>query len=166
MATTPPLAQRIAGLVLLGLTIGLIRYGLEFTHSQHTMWFGVYYVMPIAMLVIGLRGGWGDIRWPQLLGSMAVMCLFVWGIPNSLAYTTGQFLGWQHGRFYNGGTTDPEHTRAAPIAATTLGKLGFGLMQGLLTSVAGTIWCTVWGSLLIWVPARLRRRSMSPRANG
>ncbi|MBL8730617.1 MAG: hypothetical protein JNM25_19525 [Planctomycetes bacterium] len=157
MTPTPPLAQRIRGLVLLGLTIGLIRYALEFTQSQHTMSFGVYYVMPIAFLVVGLRGLWGDITWPKLLGSMAVMCLIVWGIPNTLAYTTGQFLGWQHGRFYHGGTEDAEHTRAAPIAATTLGKLGWGALQGLLTSVAGTIWCTLWGTVLIWLPARLRR---------
>jgi hypothetical protein len=157
MATTPPLAQRIRGLVLLGLGIGLCRYGLEFVAPDRAMWFGVYYLMPIALLVVGVRGSWGDITWPRMLGSLAVMCLLVWGIPNTLAYTTGQFLGWQHGRFYNGGVEDAENTRAAPIAATTLGKLGLGVLQGLLTSVAGTIWCTVWGTLLIWLPARRRR---------
>ncbi|MEO6596402.1 MAG: hypothetical protein ABIP94_16755 [Planctomycetota bacterium] len=153
---TPPLGQRIRGLVLLGLAIGLIRYGLEFVASKHAMWFGVYYVMPIALLVIGLRRTWGDIRWPVLLGTMFVMCLVVWGIPNTLAYTTGQFQGWNHGRFYSGGGDDT-HVRAAPIAASTLGKVGLGLMQGLLTAVAGTVWCTVFGTLFIWLPARLRR---------
>jgi hypothetical protein len=33
------------------------------------------------------------------------------------------------------------------------------MSQGLLTSVGGTIWCTLWGTLLIWLPARLRHRS-------
>lgn len=160
MPTVPPLRERIRGLVLLGLAIGLLRYALEFTASPYAMWFGVYYLMPVALLVVGLRGLWGPIPWPKMLGSIAVMCLLVWGIPNTLAYTTGQFLGWQHGRFHYGGPDDPA-TRAAPIAATTWGKLGWGVLQGVLTSVAGTIWCTVWGTLVIWLPARLRRRRAS-----
>lgn len=156
--STPPLAVRIRGLALVGLAVGLLRYGLEFLAPDAAMWFGVYYVMPVAILVVGLRRSWGDVRWPALLGSMAVLCLVVWGIPNTLAYTTGQFLGWQHGRFHYGGPDDPAN-RAAPIAATALGKLGWGVLQGLLTSVAGTIWCTAFGTLLIWLPARLRRRA-------
>jgi hypothetical protein len=157
MLTTPPLGQRIRGLVLLGLAVGLLRYALEFTASEHAMWFGVYYVMPVALLVVGVRGSWGDITWPRLLGSTAVMCLLVWGIPNTLAYTTAQLLGWQHGRFY-AGDAEGEGARAAPIAATIGGKIGLGLLQGLLTSLAGTVWCTMWGTLVIWLPARLRRR--------
>lgn len=157
MTPPPPLSQRLRAPVLIGLSIGLIRYGLEFTESPQTMSFGVYYVMPVVLLVIGLRGLWGDIGFGRMLGTIALMCLLVWGIPNTLAYTTGQFLGWQHGRFHYGGPDDPGN-RAAPIAATALAKLGWGMLQGLLTSVAGTIWCTAFGSLLIWLPARLRRR--------
>src|SRR5690606_30085301 len=118
----PPIGERIRGLVLLGLAVGLLRYALEFTESPHTQWVGVYYVMPVALLVVGLRGSWGAIPWPSMFGSIALMCLFVWGLPNTLAYTTGQFLGWQHGRFAEG--------RAAPIAATALGKIGWGVLQG------------------------------------
>jgi hypothetical protein len=157
MTTIPPLGERIRGLVLVGLAVGLVRYALEFTASPYAMWFGVYYVMPIALVAVGLRGSWGPITWPKVLGSTALMCLFVWGIPNTLAYTTGQFLGWNHGRFHYGGEDDPA-TRAAPIAASALGKLGLGVLQGLLTTVGGTIWCTVWATLVIWLPARLRRR--------
>jgi hypothetical protein len=160
MQPTPPLRDRIRGLTVLGLLVGLVRYGLEFTASPYAMWFGVYYVMPVALLVVGVRRSWGDIRWPTLTGSLALLCLLVWGIPNTLAYTTGQFLGWQHGRFHYGGPDDPAN-RAAPIAATALGKLGWGVLQGLLTAVAGTIWCTVWGTVCIWLPARWRRRAPS-----
>lgn len=120
------------------------------------MWFGVYYVIGATIVLIGLTGKWGAIRWPALLGTMALMCLIVWGIPNTLAYTTGQFLEWKHGRFHYGGPDDPTN-RAAPIAATTIGKIGWGVLQGLLTSVAGTIWCTILGTVFIWLPGRLRR---------
>jgi hypothetical protein len=154
--TTPPLASRIRVLVLIGLAVGLSRYALEFAASYAAMWFGVYYVMPVAILVIGVRRSWGDIRWPALLGTILVMCLIVWGIPNALAYTTGQFLGWQHGRF--------AAERAAPLAATAFGKIGWGLLQGLATSVAGTVWCTVFGTIFIWLPARLRPRAAMPIA--
>ena len=156
--TTPPLTQRIRALAVFGLAVGLIRYALEFVAPDAAMWFGLYYAMPVALLVVGVRRSWGDIRWLTLLGTMFVLCPIVWGISNSLAYTTGQFLGWQHGRFYYGGPDDPAN-RAAPIAATALGKLGWGLLQGLLTSIGGTVWCTAWGTLLVWLPARLRRRT-------
>lgn len=117
--------------------------------------------MPVVLLVIGVRGTWGTIRWLTLLGTMAAMCLLVWGIPNTLAYTTGQFLEWNHGRFHHAVEGDPERTRAAPIAATALGKIGLGVMQGALTSVAGTLWCTLMGTVMIWLPGRLRARRVA-----
>lgn len=156
MPPTPPLRQRLLPLVVLGLAVGLARYAMEFVAPEHAMWFGVYYVIGATIVLIGLTGKWGAIRWPALLGTMALMCLIVWGIPNTLAYTTGQFLEWKHGRFHYGGPDDPTN-RAAPIAATTIGKIGWGVLQGLLTSVAGTIWCTILGTVFIWLPGRLRR---------
>lgn len=157
MADTPTLGARLKPLVAIGLAVGLIRYALDFTTAGYAMYVGVYYVMPVVFLVIGLRRQWGPIRWPAVFGTMALTALIVWGIPNTLAYTTGQFLEWNHGRFYNGGEDDPAN-RAAPVAATAAGKIGFGVMQGVLTAVAGTIWCTVWGTLVIWLPAKLSKR--------
>ena len=154
---TPPLGQRIRGLVTFGLAIGLIRYVLEFVAPERAMWFGVYYLMPVAILVVGVRGSWGNVRWLTLFGTMVVVALIVWGIPNTVAYTTGQFLEWNHGRFYNGGLDAPGN-RAAPIQATTLAKLGLGLAQGGLTSLAGTVWCTVMGTVMIWLPGVRRSR--------
>lgn len=158
MQPTPPLGARVRPLVVLGLATGLLRYAMEFVAPEHAMWFGIYYVMAAAILILGVRGTWGAIRWPALLGTMTLVCVIVWGISNTLAYTTGQFLEWNHGRFYHGGPED-QGTRAAPIAASALGKVGLGLLQGVLTSIAGTIWCTVLGTLLIWLPGRLRRTS-------
>ncbi|HZN39607.1 MAG TPA: hypothetical protein VFD82_12435 [Planctomycetota bacterium] len=151
---TPPLGERIRLPAAIGLGVGLIRFVLEFVAPGLSMYFGVYYVMPVVIAAIGLRGSWGPIRWPSLLLSMFVLCLIVWGIANSLSYTTAQFLEWHHGRFAEG--------RAAPIAASALGKIGVGLLQGALTSLAGTAWCTVIGTLLIWLPARLRRKERAP----
>ena len=112
---------------------------------------GLVHLLP----VVGLRGAWGIPRWRVVPGTMLVLCLIVWGIPNTLAYTTGQFLEWNHGRFYYGGPDDPDN-RAAPLAATALAKIGWGLAQGGLTALVGTVWCTFWGTVLIWLPARIR----------
>ncbi|MCA8948507.1 MAG: hypothetical protein KDE27_03345 [Planctomycetes bacterium] len=158
MRPTPSLGARLWPLAILGLAIGAVRYALEFSRAEATMYFGVYYAMPLAFLVIGVGGLWGRIRWPALLGTVALLCLIVWGIPNTVAYTTGQFLEWHHGRFYYGGPDDPAN-RAAPVAASALSKIGWGALQGLLTAVAGTIWCTLWATALIWLPAKLRERS-------
>ena len=103
---TPPLGQRIRGLAAFGLAVGLIRYALEFVAPAQAWWFGVYWLMPVAILVVGVRGSWGNIRWPALFGTMFVVALIVWGVTNTVAYTTGQFEHWNHGRFYNGGPDD------------------------------------------------------------
>jgi len=156
--TTPPLLHRVRLLAAIGLPVALLRYACEFFAPDVSMYFGVYFLMPVLFLVIGMQGAWGAIRWPALLGTMALTCLIVWGIPNTLAYTTGQFLEWNHGRFHFNGWED-DATRAAPIADSAAMKVVWGVAQGLLTSVAGTVWCTVTGTLLIWLPGRLRMRA-------
>ena len=70
-------------------------------------------------------------------------------MPNAIAYTLGQFQGWEHGRF------EPD-VRAAPIADSSLGKLGLGLMQGGLTALAGAVWSVAIATLLLWLPSRRR----------
>jgi hypothetical protein len=164
MQPTPPLGARLLPLVSFGIVVAMVRYALEFAAPAHTMWFGVYFAMPLAFLAIGMRGSWGAIRWPALFGTMLLIVLFVWTIPNTIAYTTGQFLEWNHGRFYHGGPDDP-NTRAAAIAESFLGKVGLGALQGLLTSIGGIVWCTVGGTLLIWLPGRLRRRASAQAAS-
>tara|TARA_R110002072_G_scaffold25443_7_gene85286 strand:- start:26315 stop:26791 length:477 start_codon:yes stop_codon:yes gene_type:complete len=157
MQTTPPLRTRIKPLVLVGLPIGFARLLAEFVAPEIAMLFGVYYLIPVVILILGAKDAWGPVRWTLVPLSMAAMCLIVWGIPNTIAYTSGQFLEWNHGRFYFEGW-ESDQSRAAPIANTTLGKIGWGASQGVLTSLVGTIWCTLWGTLLIWMPARLRHR--------
>lgn len=155
MPTTPPLRTRIRPMVCIGLPIATVRFALEFVAPDADWHIGVYYLLPVVMLVLGQRYAWGRIEWKLVPWSMFVMCLIVWGIPNTIAYTTGQFLEWNHGRFHFAGW-DSDQSRAAPIAATTLGKIGYGLLQGGLTTLLGTVWCTIWGSVLIWLPARMR----------
>lgn len=142
-------------MVQIGLPIAAARFVAEFVAPDIGWYFGVYYLMPVVMLWLGQRYAWGPIPWKLVPWSMFVMCLLVWGLPNTVAYTTGQFLEWDHGRFHFEGW-DSDRSRAAPIAQTTIGKIGYGVLQGGLTSLVGTVWCTIWGSVLIWLPARMR----------
>ncbi len=151
-ATVPPMRQRLLGLTLLGWAVASVRFTLDFMAMEQAMWFGVYYAMPPALAWVGLRGRWGAISWRSMATTTAVLGLVIWGIPNAISYTTGQFLEWTHGRFEPG-------VRATSIAAHEFGKLGWGLLQGLLTAIAGALWCTAWGTLLIWLPGRRRSRS-------
>ena len=150
MTPTPPLRKRIGWLATAGLAIGLVRLVLEFVAPAQSMYFGVYYLMPVLLVAVGVTQFWGDITWKVMFGSILALCLIVWGIPNTLSYTIGQFQEWTHGRFAEG--------RAAPIAESAAAKIGLGVMQGALTSLAGTVWCTVAGTLAIWLPAHLRRK--------
>ncbi len=154
---TPSLAQRLKPLVIFGYLVAAVRLALDATAPDFlvTMHFGLYYLMPLAMLVIGLQGRWGPVRWATMAGTMLVLGFVVWGVWSSIAYTTGQFMEWTHGRFYPGRGPDDEARRAAPLAATAMGKIGSGLLHGLLSSIASSIWCIGFGTLLIWLPGRL-----------
>lgn len=154
MKPVPALLARLLPLLQVGFAVGALRYACEFIAPDYSMWFGLYYVMPVALLVIGLRGSWGDVPWRTVAGTAFLAGLICWGVWNSIAYTTGQFMEWNHGRFFNDPTG--ETTRAAPVAATTMGKIGWGLAQGGITGVIGGIWCVVFGTILVWLPAKLR----------
>jgi hypothetical protein len=147
--------RRIRGLVLFGWAVAMVRFVAEaLWHPGRgdPFWFlGVYFLMPIAFLVIGIRGTFDDLRWPKIALIALLLGVLVWGVPNAIIYTVAQFQGWTHGRF-------TPHERAAPIAPTALGKLGWGLSIAGGTAVAGAIWCLLWTTVLIWLPGVFRRR--------
>ncbi len=151
MNDTPPLRERLLPLVLYGWVVGGIRLLLDFIAPEQSMNFGLYYFMPLALHWVGLRKHWGAVRWTQVAFTMVVLAFLTWFVWNSIAYVTGQFMGWEFGRF--------AAARAAPIAETTMGKLAAGLSTGALTAVAGSLWCVVWGTVLIWLPARFGPKS-------
>jgi hypothetical protein len=151
MIDTPPLSQRLLPLVLFGSVVGAIRFAAEFIAPEQSMYFGLYYLMPPAILWVGLTKRWGAVRWTQVAGTMVVLAFLTWFVWNSIAYVTGQFMGWEHGRFGAG--------RAPVIAETTMGKLTAGLATGGLTTVAGSLWCVVFGTVFIWLPARFGNKS-------
>lgn len=78
-------------------------------------------------------------------------------------------LGWYFGVYHLmpfviliAGAKDawgPVRWPLVPASMAVMCLIVWGMSQGLLTSVGGTIWCTLWGTLLIWLPARLRHRS-------
>ncbi|MCR9245842.1 MAG: hypothetical protein NXI31_12490 [bacterium] len=63
---------------------------------------------------------------------------------------------WSHGRFHAGDEAGAG-ARAAPVAATALGKLGAGLLYGVISFVTGTLWCTLSVTLFVWLPAKVMR---------
>ncbi len=147
--TTPPFRQRLFPLVLYGWVIGAIRYLLEFIAPDQAWYFGLYYCMPVAILFVGLSKRWGAVRWTQVAGTMVALAVLTWFVCNSIAYVTGQFMQWGHGRF----------PTASPTADTVLGKLWGGVSMAALTTVGGTLWCVVWGTLAIWLPVKLARKA-------
>jgi len=156
----PSLSQRLKPLIVFGYIVAAIRLALDATAPDFvlTMHLGLYYLMPLAMLVVGLRRRWGTVRWTTMAGTMIVLGFVVWGVWNSIAYTTGQFMEWTHGRFFPGEGPDHQGARASPPAATTTAKIGWGLLHGLLSGVTSSIWCIVSGTVLIWLPSRLGAR--------
>lgn len=152
--TTPSLPQRLMPLVAYGWIIGAIRYALDFATPDYAMYFGLYYLMPPALLYIGVTQKWGQVRLPQVVGRMVLLSFSTWFVWNSIAYVTGQFMGWQHGRF--------APNRAAPLAEDLGGKIWGGVSTGFLTAVGGSVWCVAFGIVLIWLPAKVRAIRSAP----
>ena len=124
--TVPPLSERLFPLVVLGWLLAAVRLGLDATLPDWppTMYFGLYLVMPVGLLWVGLTGRWGPIGWWRMVGTMLVLVALVWGVWNSIAYTVGQFMEWTHGRFFPG---EDRATLALPRdeAAKVMKELGF-----------------------------------------
>ncbi len=151
--------ERLAPLVLIGWTVAAIRLVLEFAAPEESMFFGVYYAMPVALLWAGMTGRFRGVRVPHYLLGIFVVALLVWTVPNAITYTLGQFLGWEHGRFQPA-------VQSAPIAESALAKLGTGVMVAALTTVAGTLWMLVWSLPLGWLPTWLRGPKPATRSAG
>jgi len=166
----PPLRSRVLQLVAIGYVIAAIRLGLDFWDQDRAMWFGLFYAMPVAILVIGRRRSWGPIPWTSMAKTMVIVGVLVWGVCNSISYSVGQFMEWTDGRYYPG-ELKPDGTwadgkwpdgeergiRATFVKDTTMGKIGAGLLHGLLSSILGSIWCILAGTLFCWVPRRTLR---------
>lgn len=140
----------VRGLVYFGWLIAAMRLLIEMVAPEQSRFIGVYYVMPAAYLYYGLNGKLADLAWPRLATAMVTVAFWVWFVPNALSYTTAQFMGWEFGRF--------AAASAGPIAATAGEKIGSGLVIASQTFVGGSLWSIVWGTALIWVPGRWRKR--------
>ena len=167
----PPLWQRVKPLFLFGAAVGALRLALDFWDREVAMWVGLYYLMPLAILWVGLKRKWGLIGWRRMAGTMFVVSLVTFGLWTAIAYTVGQFMEWTDGRYYPGertvlddGTVAWVGGRTAPVADTALGKVGAGLLHGVITTVTGGVWCTVFGTVFIWVIKRPTAVEPSPSA--
>jgi hypothetical protein len=138
-------------LIYIGWAIAAVRLVLEFVAPEVSLWFGVYYAMPVVYAFYGFRTerfkGW---PWVRILLAAVVAGFAIWTIPNCIAYTLAQFMEWEHGRF----SVD----RSAPLQDSTLGKLLAGVKISLMTGLGGTVWSTVWMTLVVWLPGRFLKK--------
>lgn len=148
--TRRPLLAVVRPLVLAGWAIAVVRLLLDAFAPGASMYFGLYYLLPPVMFVLGLRGAFDDVGWGRLMLAMVLTAFLVWTPMHAIAYTLAQFEGWTHGRF--GADGSPE------VAATTSAKIFTGLSVALGTAVAGSVWMTVGATLLVWLPQKLRGR--------
>ena len=165
--TVPPLRSRVIQLAAIGSVIAAIRLGLDFWDRELAMWFGLYYAMPVVILVLGRRRQWGPIPWTSMATTLVIVACLVWGVWNTISYSVGQFMEWTDGRYYPGelqpdgswadgtlpdGTTKGK--RADFVKATALAKIGTGALHGLISSITGSIWSILAGTLFLWRPGR------------
>lgn len=144
----------------------------------------VYGAVAAIFLFAGFTGQLDFLTGRRLFAGAFVLAVSCWFLPNSIAYTTAQFAGWTHGRFFydheyhdlvatlgEDGMDEKaaakeaverlghgDRTRTAPPADTATGKVKAGVFVGLLTTLAGMLWCLLTGALFLGVPARFRRR--------
>ncbi len=177
--TPRSLWSRVRWIVWILWIVAAIKLGLEFREAEDPIAFefagirwqgsiGVYYVSFVLLVVAAIRGTFDGLRYGKLALSALLLAVLGWCVPNTVTYTTAQFQGWTHGRFQP--PVSPEEAarleaagevvpkeRSAPIAATPAGKLGTGLLVGLMTTIAGFLWTFLWIHLLVVLPRRFGR---------
>jgi hypothetical protein len=156
---------RIRGIVFFGWLIAAIRLILDATvhpaEKTWGWWIGVDILLPIAFIVVGIKGTLDDVPWPKYLLIALVFGVLIWGVPNLISYTTGQFMGWQHGRFEpmvkEPGKFFPKSGHAPPLADSAGGKILTGLQVAGGSAAFGTVASLLVATLLIWLPGKIRR---------
>jgi hypothetical protein len=123
----------------------------------------VYYFSAVLLLLVGIAKTWDDLSYAKMLGAWALTACLAFGVPNAITDTAAQFAGWQHGRFRpppaDGSEPAPGEApvRGPRLQESALGKVGVGLAVAGGTTVAGFLWCALLGTLVVYVPARVRR---------
>lgn len=146
--------SRIQGLVIFGWIVALIRLLLEVVAPGQSMFFGVYWMMPIAYLYMGLSGKWDDLSWPGVAKTIVIVAFLVWCLPNAVSYNIAAFAGWEHGRF---------SAEAYPTIIgrdTAITTFINALVVSVVTGIAGSVWSITWSTLVIWLPGHFRRRKL------
>src|SRR5687768_17940927 len=81
-----PLLTILRPLLWAGWAIAAIRLLLDAFAPDVSMYFGVYYGMPLVLVVAAFKGWLDDLTMPRFLLGMGVTALLVWGIPDVIAY--------------------------------------------------------------------------------
>lgn len=188
VSTAPePLFSRLRPWILILWVVAAVRYFIDFREVDAPIvfatgpiqwtadWVSVNYVVVPLLLVMGFVGVFRGWSWGRCLKALALLAVLCWSIPNGIAYTTGQFQEWQHGRYRGqnlavvdgqtvtfeeddgppAGATDVRMARTMPLGETTAEKLTRGVGIGLVTVLAGFIWMFLWFHLFVYLPRRL-----------
>ena len=146
--------SRIQGLVIFGWIVALVRLLHEVVAPEQSMYFGVYWMMPLAYLYCGVTRKWDDLPWSRMALSIVAVAFLVWFLPNAVSYNIATFSGWEHGRF------SPDAYPTLIARDSGIATILNGLMVSVVTGVGGSAWSIVWGTLLIWMPGHFRRRKL------
>ena len=173
--------SRLKWIAVVAWAVAGVKFALEFREQEESILFalgssrwqaaiGVYYVMPVLLLIANLRGVFKGLGYGKLVLGMLLLAVLCWFVPNTIVYTTAQFKGWTHGRFAPGPPkkADPPAVgevasklaeegppaRNAPVAKGTAGKILTGLGVAGGTTLFGFVWCFIWMNLLIYLPRR------------
>ncbi len=157
-------------LVYIGWGVAIVRFALDVFARDYAWYFGVYWIMPVVVIVFGVRKHFAGVRFWRFVRAMILVGFCVWALPNSFSYPVAQFQGWTHGRFdprvigedADGNEIVVHQGKAMPIAKTPLGKLGSGVGLASLTGLAGSFWMLVWGIPIAWLPVRKRKIEVEP----
>lgn len=182
------LLKRLQPVLYAGLVIAAIRYAMDWIAPDSSMGFGLYIAMPLVLLHAGLRGRYDDLGF-KILPGLFVTGFLIWFASGIVAYPTGALLDWEFGRHrpmasheeivtLHGErnalrppgapeipleTIEAEEQKKAAIPFVRPEGTGPRLAQCLLiasiSSLAGALWCALFGALFIGLPAKLRGRS-------
>lgn len=137
--------SRLKPFLLVLYPIAAARLALDFwdRESLLTKNVSIYWAVAILIVWLGLTRRWGFIGFRAMMGTVALAAALTFGICNSIAYTVGQFMGWQTGRY------DPENS--APLAEGTLGKILAGLTHGAISTLAATVYMGLFACAFVLV---------------
>lgn len=145
----------IGPLLIVAALLAMARIVLESLEVEAARYVGVYYLMPVVLLVFGQLRPWTR-GWKNLAKGIALLGLLVFLPFNIGSYVAANFDGLSGMRYGEDrmmtAAKAAEFLAGDPESPSEVERVFGGVATGLITGLVNSLWCLIFATVFVWRP--------------